>query len=1348
MNNYAMDIFTRIFSLFMICILLTGSIVTTEMAAAQPGTSDITISWYSDENGEWTLIGTKVLTGVNGDTAEIDPIMDSDGIDYVEGKNNQNVIWSSYTADSTLSDDGNVIFGETNTVDFYLTYVDPSTPSEPLFGPLSLGWTAEIYQVVNKINTSTNPASMEKEFVKVKTMDLSYAGGEVTVPATLLDNTQINKDTTTHQNNLSDNTLKTYSHQWVLNDSYPDGQAADAPGNIAVGSSTGVLKFYYEPPNWQYEYDFDTQTLNTSRAIVYTNIGWFELMSKYETSSARRNLFENNEITHIRLGADINQKDDQRYGTFYVNRKKASLEIDGAKDPANPGTSEEHWYKFVQWQYTAPFTSGYLNVMRLHTDDGLGDIGSSAAPLTDVNWKNSFLIGGNGYGLFTTIGREGVTYNYENILYVGPQLIWNSYGDANIKDAEIVIEDPRIFDQINYKYFNGTAQTINLNLSRSSTISQGYWGEFAEVNKVNLSGNISVYKGNRDAEGTSVAIFQIWNNNGDGKITILPDSDVQMVHENTRAGDTYYTPFVKVPATVNLEIGDNSTFNFMGDHAFSEASNNIKNFDIKENATVNLISNNIRNITIPFISFNESLIVGENATLNVTVANDSNRSAVRFNGSIFLDNNSSMNIIGRTNKSNPMVETKNIDISRGADVYIINHNNGTALKTNNLTVDKLALLHVAGMNITDETVPAANVTNLKIDRAEDVVFYNAGQGKGLHVRDNNTLTVTNMEHIRYWNNASGATYNLDTGNIIGEPTSNWLHNTSDNYGFNVTANISDRSAENRSGQINGNSNITVVRYVPVSDTPDGNPELTINESINETNFGTRHWLDNKNYNDHRILSYKGYAGPYLVNLYWKDPTYKITQGVVPYGATISSCINWESQKPDYPLHVFRGWYSDSALTEFYDVNTTELEGAVDLYGKWVADGTTFEARYHLNDGTNINQSIEIPIGSSHTVLAPNHADLLFTREGYTFLNWNSMANGLGETYTIGDSLPQNHDYHLYAQWDLIEYTITYHNLFDAVSPSKTSFNINDLNPVLDLEEPGYRPGYDFGGWYADDVSFTTPVSQLSTLGNQEVWAKWVENRTDTVSINVKYYLAEDDSPLSDYDTTVTVWAAEVLESNIFIPSGYTLNSTDPVLPTRMDDESILNVYLDADDTQTVEITVEYYFDNVIDDSETLTNHEIWAGPLTESDVPTTFAGYVLDSTTPFNPTLPATFDNGDTLEVYLVSDTTQTVEITVEYYFDNVIDDSETLTNHEIWAGPLTESDVPTTFAGYVLDSTTPFNPTLPATFDNGDTLEVYLVSDTTQTVEITVEYYFDNVIDDSETLTNHEIWAGPLTES
>jgi uncharacterized repeat protein (TIGR02543 family) len=40
----------------------------------------------------------------------------------------------------------------------------------------------------------------------------------------------------------------------------------------------------------------------------------------------------------------------------------------------------------------------------------------------------------------------------------------------------------------------------------------------------------------------------------------------------------------------------------------------------------------------------------------------------------------------------------------------------------------------------------------------------------------------------------------------------------------------------------------------------------------------------------------------------------------------------------------------------------------------------------------------------------------FTKNGYTFKNWNTRADGTGTSYPDGASVALEHDITLYAQW--------------------------------------------------------------------------------------------------------------------------------------------------------------------------------------------------------------------------------------------------------------------------------------------------------------------------------------------
>ena len=70
-----------------------------------------------------------------------------------------------------------------------------------------------------------------------------------------------------------------------------------------------------------------------------------------------------------------------------------------------------------------------------------------------------------------------------------------------------------------------------------------------------------------------------------------------------------------------------------------------------------------------------------------------------------------------------------------------------------------------------------------------------------------------------------------------------------------------------------------------------------------------------------------------------------------------------------------------------------------------------------------NGSTEYPVEGtmpSQTVTAKKDTALnanTFTREGYNFLNWNTVADGTGDSYADGATVNLTADTTLYAQWE-------------------------------------------------------------------------------------------------------------------------------------------------------------------------------------------------------------------------------------------------------------------------------------------------------------------------------------------
>lgn len=104
----------------------------------------------------------------------------------------------------------------------------------------------------------------------------------------------------------------------------------------------------------------------------------------------------------------------------------------------------------------------------------------------------------------------------------------------------------------------------------------------------------------------------------------------------------------------------------------------------------------------------------------------------------------------------------------------------------------------------------------------------------------------------------------------------------------------------------------------------------------------------------------------------------------------------------------------------YTETTTANAGDVINYVNGVWGG---EAPMELTVTFEANGTVEYPVESTmapQTVTAKTDTALnknTFTREGYNFLNWNTAADGTGESYADGATVNLTEDTTLYAQWE-------------------------------------------------------------------------------------------------------------------------------------------------------------------------------------------------------------------------------------------------------------------------------------------------------------------------------------------
>lgn len=73
---------------------------------------------------------------------------------------------------------------------------------------------------------------------------------------------------------------------------------------------------------------------------------------------------------------------------------------------------------------------------------------------------------------------------------------------------------------------------------------------------------------------------------------------------------------------------------------------------------------------------------------------------------------------------------------------------------------------------------------------------------------------------------------------------------------------------------------------------------------------------------------------------------------------------------------------------------------------------TYTVSFDSNGGTGTMTEQKFTEGESKALTANK-----FTRDGYVFKEWNTDANGIGETYTDGQQITVSADMVLYAQWE-------------------------------------------------------------------------------------------------------------------------------------------------------------------------------------------------------------------------------------------------------------------------------------------------------------------------------------------
>lgn len=211
-----------------------------------------------------------------------------------------------------------------------------------------------------------------------------------------------------------------------------------------------------------------------------------------------------------------------------------------------------------------------------------------------------------------------------------------------------------------------------------------------------------------------------------------------------------------------------------------------------------------------------------------------------------------------------------------------------------------------------------------------------------------------------------------------------------------------------------------------------------------------------------------------------------------------------------------------------------LRGSSTLYACWAGVAQTLT--YHGNGATGGNTAAQ----SGHTgdELTTNANG--FTRDGYTFVRWDTAKDGSGTAYDEGKNgvgrytmKPAGND--LYAIWQANPASIRYRDDWGATGSTPDTTGVTGQN--VTIAQNGFtRPGYTFTGWARDrrtDPSLQPGGRYTLTPGTTTLWAQWKADPAHLIYNSNSGSTSQTRRTDGVVDQTLTVIA------NPFTRTGYT-----------------------------------------------------------------------------------------------------------------------------------------------------------------------------------------------------------------
>ncbi len=470
----------------------------------------------------------------------------------------------------------------------------------------------------------------------------------------------------------------------------------------------------------------------------------------------------------------------------------------------------------------------------------------------------------------------------------------------------------------------------------------------------------------------------------------------------------------------------------------------------------------------------------------------------------------------------------------------------------------------------------------------------------------------------------------------------------------------------------------------------------------------------------------------VLKVYYIKDTFKYT--VEYYYDGVKNSTNYETYEATYLDEITN--YVDKNITgykldkiENRPLKITEISKNNVMKIYYVKDDFDYTVEYYY-DGIINEEKTESLIGTYKDIIK-KYPDKNIT--GYKLEKTENLP--LTITEVTGDNVIK-----VYYEKDDFDYTIEYY--YDGVKNQNKTETVNaTYKDIIERYPNKIITGYKL------EKTENLPLTVSENENNNIIKVYYIK---DTFNYKVEYY----------YDGVQDNQSTEIIEATYKdvirtytdkVKVGYKFDETKnlPLTISEKEENNIIKVYYEIDEKQTKDLsyTVEYYKDGKkVDEDIAIEKAKVQIlKPDTISvnkekiNLINMYAGYQLEKTEP--ETIPDTVNNGDTIKIYY---TKGKFNYTVKYYYDGI----ENENSKETFSA--TFEDVINNYTnklikGYVLEKT----ENLPLTItenENNNIIKIFYVKRTD--IEYTVEYYYENVLDETKTETIKNQRFGDIIEN